>query len=80
MSTGSQGEPMSALTRMAHSSHRKVEVLPGDTVVIAATPIPGNEKFVARTVDQLFRSGRTSSTARRPSMVCTYPATGRRKT
>ncbi|MGI6127235.1 MAG: ribonuclease J, partial [Planifilum sp.] len=57
MSTGSQGEPMSALTRMAHSSHRKVEVLPGDTVVIAATPIPGNEKFVARTVDQLFRIG-----------------------
>ncbi|MGB0089978.1 ribonuclease J [Planifilum fulgidum] len=57
MSTGSQGEPMSALTRMAHSSHRKVEVLPGDTVVIAATPIPGNEKLVARTVDQLFRIG-----------------------
>ncbi|MBN2909387.1 ribonuclease J [Polycladomyces sp. WAk] len=57
ISTGSQGEPMSALTRMAHASHRKVEVLPGDTVIIAATPIPGNEKFVARTVDQLFRIG-----------------------
>ncbi len=57
LSTGSQGEPMSALTRMARSTHRKVEVLPGDTVVIAATPIPGNEKFVSRTVDQLFRLG-----------------------
>jgi ribonuclease J len=57
MSTGSQGEPMSALTRMAHGSHRKIEILPGDTVVLAATPIPGNEKLVARTVDQLFRVG-----------------------
>ncbi|WP_408607750.1 ribonuclease J [Aneurinibacillus soli] len=55
--TGSQGEPMSALTRMARSSHRKVDVLPGDTVLIAATPIPGNEKYVARTVDQLYRIG-----------------------
>ncbi|OYD09497.1 ribonuclease J [Paludifilum halophilum] len=57
MSTGSQGEPMSALTRMAHGSHRKIEILPGDTVILAATPIPGNEKLVARTVDQLFRVG-----------------------
>ena len=57
LSTGSQGEPMSALTRMARSTHRKVDILPGDTVVIAATPIPGNEKFVGRTVDELFRLG-----------------------
>ncbi|MBD1373489.1 ribonuclease J [Hazenella sp. IB182357] len=57
ISTGSQGEPMSALTRMANASHRKVEILPGDTVVIAATPIPGNEKAIGRTVDQLFRIG-----------------------
>lgn len=57
LSTGSQGEPMSALTRMARSAHRKVDILPGDTVVIAATPIPGNEKYVSRTVDQLFRVG-----------------------
>ena len=55
--TGSQGERMSALTRMASGSHRKVGILPGDTVVFAATPIPGNEKYVARTVDQLFRIG-----------------------
>lgn len=57
LSTGSQGEPMSALTRMARSAHRKIDILPGDTVVIAATPIPGNEKYVARTIDQLYRIG-----------------------
>jgi ribonuclease J len=57
LSTGSQGEPMSALTRMARSSHRKVDIMPGDTVIIAATPIPGNERYVGRTVDELFRIG-----------------------
>jgi ribonuclease J len=55
--TGSQGEPMSALTRMARSAHRKVDILPGDTVIIAATPIPGNERLVGRTVDELYRLG-----------------------
>ncbi|PWW06454.1 ribonuclease J [Paenibacillus cellulosilyticus] len=55
--TGSQGEPMSALTRMARSTHRKIDILPGDTVIIAATPIPGNERHVGRTVDELFRLG-----------------------
>ncbi|MGD9677176.1 MAG: ribonuclease J [Vulcanibacillus sp.] len=55
--TGSQGEPMSALTRMARSNHRQIEILSGDTVILAATPIPGNEKNVSRTVDQLFRIG-----------------------
>ncbi|WP_152392524.1 ribonuclease J [Paenibacillus guangzhouensis] len=57
LSTGSQGEPMSALTRMARNTHRKIDILPGDTVIIAATPIPGNEKYVGRTVDELFRLG-----------------------
>ncbi|HEX7057867.1 MAG TPA: ribonuclease J [Bacilli bacterium] len=57
LSTGSQGEPMSALTRMARATHKKVDIMPGDTVVIAATPIPGNEKYVGRTVDELFRLG-----------------------
>lgn len=57
LTTGSQGEPMSALTRMAMADHRKVEIVPGDTVMISATPIPGNEKMVARTVDYLFKQG-----------------------
>ncbi|MDD2620971.1 MAG: ribonuclease J [Syntrophomonadaceae bacterium] len=55
--TGSQGEPMSALTRIATSDHRWVSIEPGDTVIISATPIPGNEKLVAKTVDLLFRQG-----------------------
>ncbi len=55
--TGSQGEPMSALTRIAMNDHRQVEILPGDTVILSATPIPGNEKLVARVVDMLFRRG-----------------------
>ncbi|MDT3698910.1 MAG: ribonuclease J [Thermincola sp.] len=57
LTTGSQGEPMSALTRMAMSDHRQVDILPGDTVIISATPIPGNEKLVARTIDHLFKQG-----------------------
>ncbi|MCL6477012.1 MAG: ribonuclease J [Peptococcaceae bacterium] len=57
ISTGSQGEPMSALTRMALGDHRQVEIMPGDTIIISATPIPGNEKLVARVVDLLFKQG-----------------------
>lgn len=57
ISTGSQGEPMSALTRIAKNEHRQVEIIAGDTVIISALPIPGNEKLVARTVDQLFKQG-----------------------
>ncbi|TVY01946.1 ribonuclease J [Cohnella terricola] len=55
--TGSQGEPMAALSRLAASSHRQVEVLRGDTVILAATPIPGNERNVARIVDNLYELG-----------------------
>lgn len=57
LTTGSQGEPMSGLSRMASGEHRKVEIVPGDTVIFAATPIPGNEKLVSRTIDNLFRLG-----------------------
>ncbi len=57
ITTGSQGEPMSALTRMAASSHRQLEIVPGDLVIISATPIPGNEKTVSRVINQLFRKG-----------------------
>ena len=57
ITTGSQGEPMSALTRMAMSDHRLVDIVQGDTVIISATPIPGNEKLVAKTVDNLLRLG-----------------------
>ena len=57
MATGSQGEPTSALVRIANGVHRDIEVVPGDTVVISASPIPGNEKVVAKTIDNLFRQG-----------------------
>lgn len=55
--TGSQGEPTSALTRIANQDHRLVRILPGDTVILSATPVPGNEKMVHRTINNLFRQG-----------------------
>ena len=57
ITTGSQGEPMSALSRMAASDHRKVNIVEGDTIIISATPIPGNEKLVSKVVNQLFKKG-----------------------
>ena len=57
VTTGSQGEPMSALTRMAKSDHRKVDIAPDDTIIISATPIPGNEKLVSQTIDCLLKLG-----------------------
>lgn len=57
ITTGSQGEPMSALARMASSEHRKVNIVEGDTVIISATPIPGNEKLVSKVINQLFQKG-----------------------
>ncbi len=57
ITTGSQGEPMSALTRMAFSDHRKVEIGPQDCVIISATPIPGNEKTVGKVVNELLKLG-----------------------
>jgi len=55
--TGAQGEPMAGLARMANRDHRYVEVGPGDTVIVSASPIPGNEEYVARTIDNLFKNG-----------------------
>lgn len=59
ITTGSQGEPMSALTRMAMAEHRRLAIRQGDTVIISATPIPGNEKSVGRIINQLFKEGAT---------------------
>ncbi|MGG2056597.1 ribonuclease J [Lysinibacillus pakistanensis] len=55
--TGSQGEPLAALSRLASGSHREVKILPDDTVILASSPIPGNEKGVSRIVDNLFQLG-----------------------
>ncbi|MBQ8296876.1 MAG: ribonuclease J [Ruminococcus sp.] len=57
ITTGSQGEPMSALTRMAMNDHKKVNITPMDFIIISATPIPGNEKYVTRVVNELMKSG-----------------------
>jgi ribonuclease J len=57
ISTGSQGEPMSALARMAANDHKLVNIVPGDTVVISARPVPGNERSVLRTINRLFAAG-----------------------
>jgi ribonuclease J len=57
LTTGSQGEPMSALARMAASEHRKLQIKPDDLVIISATAIPGNEKLVSKIINQLFKKG-----------------------
>ena len=57
MTTGSQGEPMSGLTRMSNRDHRNITIEPGDTVIVSASPIPGNEEAVAKTIDNLYKEG-----------------------
>jgi ribonuclease J len=59
LTTGSQGEPMAGLTRMAYAEHRKLQIRQSDMVIISATPIPGNEKFISRVINQLYRLGAT---------------------
>lgn len=57
MTTGSQGEPLSALTRIAKNEHKQVKIVKGDTVIVSATPIPGNERSIANTINELFMRG-----------------------
>jgi len=57
ITTGTQGEPMSALSRIAASDHKKIEIMPGDKVIISASPIPGNEKLISRVINDLFKRG-----------------------
>lgn len=57
LTTGTQGEPTSALVRMANREHPQVRIIPGDTVIMSATPIPGNDELVSKTIDNLFRLG-----------------------
>jgi ribonuclease J len=64
VATGAQGEPTSALVRMANQDHRQVRISPGDTVVLSASPIPGNEILISRTVDNLWRRGAEVITSR----------------
>ena len=77
ISTGSQGEPLSALRRMAYRDHPAVELKHGDTMVFSATPIPGNEHAVNETIDRLYHIGCDVVTAR--DARSTPPATATRR-
>jgi ribonuclease J len=75
MTTGSQGEPMSGLTRLSVRDHPRMQIAAGDTVVVSATPIPGNEKAVSRTINNLYRLGATVyHGASGPGAASSHPA------
>ncbi len=57
LTTGNQGEPMAALARMAKQAHKYINIKEGDTVIVASSPMPGHELFIARTIDALYRAG-----------------------
>ena len=67
MTTGSQGEPMSGLTRMSNRDHRNINIEPGDTVIVSASPIPGNEEMVHRTINRLLQRGAEAPRPGRPA-------------
>ena len=77
MTTSSQGEPMSGLTRMSNRDHRNIVIEPGDTVIVSASPIPGNEEAVAKTIDNLFKGGGDGDTSR--SVHCHVSGHGSRE-
>ena len=78
--TGSQGEPLAALAKLSTGSNRDVKVHPGDTVILAASPIPGNEKDVSRVIDNLFQLGADVIYGAGMQRACTYLDTAIRKT
>ena len=77
ITTGSQAEPLSAITRMAHSQHKKISVRAPDTVVFSSSFIPGNERAITRVINMLYRQGRRLSMRPFPTSMPRVMPTGR---